>query len=1014
MRWIAFSLRRPTAVGMFVLAILFTGLASVSRLPLELTPDVSYPKLSVVTYWYDTSPEIVEAFVTAPIEAVASTVSNVRSVDSISEEGKSTVNIEFNRGTEMDFAALELSEKLSVVRESLPYGVMPPRIQKYVPKQFQTGMFLSYHVTGDFSPGELRRYTQEYIRPALLAVNGVAEVQVLGGKDVQLKIQIDPFKLRAFGLGLGDIRSALGNVNIRMAAGRLFRANRKYDLIVTDPPISPGGLEKIILARRGHSLVRMGDVCSISLGYGQPRSYIRINGRPAVVLNIRREAGTNVIKVADRVFERLAQLKKNFPSSLHLIKERDQSEKIRTELSNLASRSGFCILVIFLVLLLFLRNLISPAVILLTIFFSVLLTFNLFYFAGISLNLLTLAGLALGFGMLVDNSIVVYDNILRHHEQGAEPFAAALSGTREVILPIVAATLTTVAAFIPFLYLTGELRIYYLPFAMAVGSSLLSSLLVAFTFTPSFTLQLLKRRPRHFRPAATVASAKKKEQRIYARILAFSIRHKFLTLLLTLAVFSTSYYLFDRYVTKGRIWEWGGETYLVVSIRMPSGAELERTDQVARMIEKRVLHLPFVDRVYTTVTSDFGRIEITFPRKVQNSVYPYLLKEQLISQAAQIGGPNVGVYGFGEGFFRGGGIAPNFYLEVLGYNYNEVKRIAEDVGKKLQRNPRVRDVNTNSSFWYREKLHELVLRIDRKKLRQFDLTAVQILSVLRSYLRETLAWQRIRMGKREIEYQIKMKGYRQFDLDHLQALLIDIPGHQKVRLSQVATLEEREVLSRIVRKDQQYQRWISFEFRGPYPMGDRFTRSIVENTQLPPGYKLQLPRYAFLREQEKRQIYWVMAFSILLVYMVTAALFESLLYPFVVMLTVPMALIGVFLIFYLTGTNFDRSAYIGVILLAGIVVNNAIILVHHFNLLRQKGLVLLDAVIQGAQDRLRPILMTSATTILGLLPLLLFAGAKEGIWYALALSTIGGLLSSTVLVLLVTPVLYVLFSRRKV
>lgn len=260
------------------------------------------------------------------------------------------------------------------------------------------------------------------------------------------------------------------------------------------------------------------------------------------------------------------------------------------------------------------------------------------------------------------------------------------------------------------------------------------------------------------------------------------------------------------------------------------------------------------------------------------------------------------------------------------------------MGKKLTRNPRVRDVNTSSSLWgAREDLFETVLRVDRQKLQRFHLTTTEVLNALQSYLRESLSWQRIKLAGKEIDYRIKMRGHREFDMEALGQLLLKTPQNETVRLREVAHIGERKVLSRIVREDQQYQRWVAFEYRGPWKFGDRLMESVVKNTQLPHGYKLQRGTFFFLQEEEKQQIYWVIAFALLLVYMVIAGLFESLLQPFVVILTVPLALIGVFWIFYLTDTNFDRSAYIGVVLLAGIVVKNSLILVDHINSLRRKG-----------------------------------------------------------------------------
>jgi HAE1 family hydrophobic/amphiphilic exporter-1 len=998
---------------MMMLAILITGVASLSRLPLDITPEVDFPKLSVVTSWPFTSPETVEAFVTSPIEAVASTLRNVRSVSSLTEEGLSTVTVEFRRGTDMDFAAFELNERLSSLQETFPYGVAPPKIQKYVPKEFRRGRFLSYHLTGNFSLAELRRYALERIRPALLSIDGVVEVEVLGGKEEQLLIELDPDRLRSFGVKPAQIAPVLQDANIHLGAGWLNRYGKRFDILIKDPPLSPEQIERVILRVENGSVLRLGDVARVRLTYSRPRSLIRIDGQPAVVVNIEKGAGKNAIRVADRVFARIAELEKDFPDGLRLIKERDQSERIRQELADLSRRALFCVAVIFATLLLFLRNPAGPVIILSTIFFSVLLTLNFFYLTGISLNLITLAGLTLGFGMLVDTSIVVYDNILRKAEQGVPLSAAARMGTGEVFLPVLASTLTTVAAFIPFLYMTGELRLYYLPFAMAVGLSLLSSLLVAFTFTPVFTRFAIAR----WHVARSSVREHSRVWRVvlkfYPGMLRFCLRHRLLTVLVTLLVFAGSFYLFYRYVERGRIWVWRDQTFLRVYLRMPEGAELERADEVVRSIEKEVVGDPYVDRVFSRITADGAFIDITFPDSVVYSAYPYILKERLVARAAFTGGIDISVVGYGLPYARGGAVAPSFHLEVLGYNYERVKTIAERVGEKLKHHPRVREVNTAGMPWAILGRRELVLRLDRAMLPQFGLTVADVLAQIRHYLRETLAWQRVRIGVREIEYRVKMKNFRAFDLRQLQDLILEGSDGQKVRLRHIAKLEESRAPSQIERKDQQYRRWISFEFRGPYRMGARFVESVVKSTVLPPGYKLQRPRYFFMTEEEKRQIYWILAFSLLLVFMVTAALYESLRYPFVVILTVPLALIGVFLIFFFSENSFDRSAYIGVILLAGIVVNNAILLVHNIQLLHGRGLSLNEAAFQGALDRARPILMTSATTIIGLLPLVLFARAREGIWYALALSTIGGLLSSTFLVLLVTPVLYSLVSRKR-
>jgi HAE1 family hydrophobic/amphiphilic exporter-1 len=382
------------------------------------------------------------------------------------------------------------------------------------------------------------------------------------------------------------------------------------------------------------------------------------------------------------------------------------------------------------------------------------------------------------------------------------------------------------------------------------------------------------------------------------------------------------------------------------------------------------------------------------------------MKEQLSVLASRFAGLSIGVCGFGPGFAIGfGGSAPQYRLQVLGYNYNETKKFAEEIGRTLTRHPRVREVNTSSAGWYAEgQSFETILAIDREKLPAYGLTVQSVMAQLGAYLREDFTRQELIMNDEPLIYRIKFADFDKFELQGLFRMTVRGERNQPVHLADIAHIAERPTQSLIARENQQYQRWITFEFRGPWKLGNRYVESIVKNTHLPPGYKLEQPEWRWGSVEDEKELWKVIGLSLLLIFMVTAALFESLKQPFIIMMAVPMALIGVFLIFWLTEQPFDRSAYIGVVLLGGIVVNNAIIMVDHINQLRRSGMERREAIITGATDRLRPILMTSLTTIVGLLPMVV-AADKTGLWYALALATIGGMASSTLLVLLVVPAL---------
>jgi HAE1 family hydrophobic/amphiphilic exporter-1 len=395
---------------------------------------------------------------------------------------------------------------------------------------------------------------------------------------------------------------------------------------------------------------------------------------------------------------------------------------------------------------------------------------------------------------------------------------------------------------------------------------------------------------------------------------------------------------------------------------------------------------------------------------------PVAIKEQMVAYSNQLGGAEVRVYGYGPSFYGGGAGPPNYAIKVLGFNYETVRTIAEELGRRLQRFSRIRDVDVNSAGgWYtRDKASEFVLDLNRAQLGLYGLSARDVVYQVAAGVAGQVRPGNIRIGGEEVRFDVKLEGNEETDVLALNELLIQTSSGQAVRLADIATVRERDVLTRIVREDQQYQRFVSYEFRGPTKLGDRVRDAVIANTDLPEGYEIEGEQDWSWSSEEEQQIYTVLAIALVLIFMVTAALFESLRQPLTVLLAVPMALVGVFLMFFYTKASFTREAYIGVIMMGGIVVNNAILLVDHINYVRRvEGVPFKDAIVKGTVERVRPILMTSTTTIFGLLPLVLFSEyADENIWNALGYALIGGLASSTIFVLTVTPALYLLFERR--
>jgi HAE1 family hydrophobic/amphiphilic exporter-1 len=1023
---IRLSIRRPVAVAMAYLAIALLGVMAWRNLPLELLPDTQLPRLTVQASWPGASPEATEAFLTAPLEGALQQVRGIRKISSESSEqygaGLTKIEAEFARGTDMDFARLELSERLAALEDELPPTAFRPQVLDYVPEAFreQDRPFLAYTVTGPFTLETLRRYVDERLVPGLAQIDGVATVVPDGGRRRLLEVELQDARVAALGLSPARVQQAIAGLEIVREAGRIVRGGTLYSLALREGAASAAEVRRLpLLSDRGR-LVRLADVATVRDTYEEPLAYYRIDGQPAVSFTVYREIGTNAVAVADRVKAHLASLEGSHPPGVRLILDNDESEAIRAQLSDLRTRALAAAAIVFAVLLLFLRSWRSSVLAFASMGASVLITLNLVYFAGLSLNVLTLMGLAMGFGMIIDNSIVVLDNIYRHRARGRPAGEAAERGAREMVVPVLAATLTTLVVLVPFVYLQGELRLYYVPLAIVVALTNAASLFVSFSLIPALAWRTLKRPLAAGREESHAGERRPPVyERLYAGLTGWTLRHPWVTVALAVAAFGGSYRLFDRYVTRGVVWgRWGGDdTFISIQISLPRGEELARTDELARYFETRLAKMPEVERFVSRVQPQYASLRVTFPDSLERTWVPVAIKGQMEAFSHEFGGAEVRVYGYGPSFYGGGASSPNYAIQVLGYNYETVRAIAEDLKARLLRFSRIENVDANSSGrWYSsDKATEIVLQVDRARLAMHGITARDLVQRVRAAVAGSEGRGSVlRLGGEEVHFAVKLDGYARLDVDALRELLLPGPHGEGVRLGDVATLGEREVQPRILRENQQYERSVAYEFRGPAKLGDRVRDAVVAATRLPPGYSLDVGDGWSWSDEERDQIYGVLAVSLLLVFMVTAALFESLRQPLVVLLSVPMALIGVFLVFFYSGASFTREAYIGVIMMGGVVVNNAILLIDHINAVRREGGGSLpEAILRGTLERVRPILMTTATTVLGLLPLVLFSeSADANIWNALGYALIGGLSSSTLLILTVTPALYLLFERR--
>lgn len=1043
-------LRRPVSLIILSLIVLILGLLSVFNMPLELSPSADFPRVSITTYYPDSTPEMVEAYISAPIESRMQEIADIRNIKSISENNYSRVTLQFDRNTDMNFNLFRINEILSDYKNWLPDRIMRPSVSQYVPDEFKQESLISYRLLTELPEQRLFALVEEKIKRPLHNVAGVASVDVFGLKTPQIEILLDLAKLNKYGLSVQDVRQRLKRSKFH--PGTLKQKYYRFPIAIVAGISSLGELKKIPF-NIGSRVIFLDELAEIKEGYRELLYKKRINGKHTLLISLQKKSGENAVGVADRVYQTVSKIRCSLPKGNELLLVSDSTEKLRQSLSDLALRSVIAFITIIVLLMIILRSLRNTFIIVFSIMLSVLAVFISIHFLDYSVNLLTLAALALGFGFMVDNAIIVFNNI----DRSLSP-AQTISKTMDVIFPIMASTLTTLAALAPFLFLSDELKIYYIPFAVVVGAALISSVLFSFLFVPSSYVHLsIKKVIPGGNNYISLFS------RMYETVLSFLFRFKKTVFIIFIwciglplwfipdslpeedrnnfwaemgitaynSTLGSSFYsavreytdpalggatyLFFNFVQRGKPWRWGMGDYLSVYVRLPQGSDFILSEQIIREFEQIAVTGEGVDKVETTISPGAANMRIDFKEAFLHSINPYLLKDRLIQRAANVGGAFITVSGFGDGFAAGfSGSVSSFRLSLKGYNYLELKNLAIKLQKELEKNRRVRDVDINTPFYYRlSDLYELNMNLDRKTLALSGLRPSDVLSTLGLYLSETLSAEKIKIGLEEKYLQVKSSGFEDLQLDELSSKWYQSHNLPPYRLGQFAEIKKQKILPEIRRENQEYIRMLSFDFLGPFEFGKQFLDETLDSFEVPVGYKI-LQRYWALDEGEEQNLLFVILLGLLFIYMVTASLYESFLDPFLIFLTIPAGLIGIFLSFYLTDTIFDRSAYIGVLFISGIVVNNSIILISKFKTFQKSGLILSESVLKGCANHMRPLFLTSATTVLGFLPMLIFSNQQSGdLWYTLALTAISGILSSFIFIMFILPLLFYALENKK-
>jgi len=1024
MRALAIPLSRPIATTATYIGLLCLSLVAARDLPLGLAPDVDLPSLTVSLVWPSASPLEMEALVTARVEAEVHELAGVEEVRSTSGSARSTIDVSFERGTDMDLTEVFLRERLAALREELPRDLRPPEITRTVPRGMEGGDFLVLQASGPYTAEALRELIEDLLLPGLLSIDGVAGAEAYGGSAEEIRIDVDRDALARGLVTTAALDRTLGAIGQDETIGRITGEGATMAAVLERPAATPEVLRRSIVSGGSLRPVRLADVATVTSGLAEPTRRSRIDGQPSVQIVVAREPGSNVVRVARGVLARVDEMKPRLPRGVEIDTVYDQSERVRTELRVLVERSLLGIVAIFGVMVLFHRRWRSPLVVLVSALFAGLGTFLLFRVFRIGVNLVTLSGLALALGMAVDNAIVILDNVRRRWPRGntapSRRILRTLAATREVLAPLVASTLATAVVLVPFLYLSGDLREYYLPFAFALIASLTASIATAVTLTPllarwAFGERRLLAAPRgafarRLSRAACVSRA------ATSAFLDRMVGRPLVPILVAALLFAGSVYVFATQISRGSVFPSDPDTSLRVFVEFPPGGEITQVDELLQRFERIALGHEFyerkyIDQVVTHVRELSGAVIVRFHPGVARTSVPEILRDDMTLAAASVSGVSISVTGRGPGYSSGStNVSPSYQLTLRGPSYPTLVRLAEDLGARLAKSPRVANVDLNLSGSFLPGATELVARPNRERMNDLGISMAELVGVLQPAIASELAAREVEGPEGTIDARVRTAGADALSPVGLEASLFRPAGRPPVAFGHIVDIEERPVQSAITRADQQYEKRIGYEYKGPRKAGDRFLESLVEHLALPAGYSLDETFGSYLSKEDQRGIYLALALAFVLVYLVSAALFESLLLPFVAILSVPLGLVGIAAVFWAMDEPFDRTAYIGLILLVGIAINNGLILVHRMGELYGRTRDAARAAKSAVRERARPIVMTTATSVAGALPLVwnVDPNAVAG-WRALALASIGGLVTSTLFALTVTPALFVLF-----
>ncbi len=1018
------AIHRPVTMFMLSAIVILLGGLSVTRLPVDLMPDVTYPSLTVRVGYGGVGPVEIEELIVRPLEQSLAAVPGLEQVNSTASEGSGTVRLNFVWGTDLNEAADEVRTRVDRIRGRLPEDADPPTIFKF---DANSQPIVGIGVEGDFDRVTLREMAEVDLVPRLERVEGVASVTVDGGLRRQIRVELSREKITALDLPVDRIIQTIRTENQNVPLGEVNEGDTTFLLRSSSQFDSIDAIKNLIVFTRGGVPIYLRDVADVRDTTEDFRSFTRINGKAGVRMRVTKQSGKNTVAIAEDVKAEVERINRDV-QGLRLTVLDDQSRFIEQSIASVQEAALFGAILVVIVIFSFLRNLRSTFIICTSIPISIIGTFALLYFAGYTLNTMTFGGLALGVGMIVDASIVVLENTFRHMEMGKPRMQAAIDGAEEVWSAILASTLTHVAVFVPLLFLSGVSSIIFTQLAVVVIFSLSMSLFVAVTIVPVLCSRLLVLpTPENERTGITGTLFTASERALaaldngYRRVLHTGLSHRPTIMFGATALTAAAIMILPT--IPAELMPATDEGEVSVSARMAVGSRIERSQSIALQLEQMVNeHVPEAVTVVTSAGGGGGfgggSGSVSLTLKLTPKEQRTRSSEQIATDLRRVlvGIPGVTITTRASGGNQSlnrvlGNLNSDSRLsvEVRGFELRDSQRLQQDVLALLQTTPGI----ANPQIAQQEGRPELAIRVDRPKAALLGLSVSNVANAIRTNMAGTQAAVYRERGK-EFPIIVRLREEDRAQTESVSDVLISTPSGQVLPAKNLLTIDTQRGPTQIDRKNQERLARVNAELDADVPLGQavRAVQARLTELDIPADFTVGFGAEVEAQGQAFSQLQVLLLLAVLLVYAVMASQYESLRDPFIVMFAVPVSVIGVVAALKLTSTAFSLQAYIGVIMLAGIVVSNAILLVDYTNILRRRdGKPLREAVEEAGRTRLRPILMTTLTTILGLLPMALGIGEGAELQAPLARVVIGGLTASTLVTLVLVPTVYTLFEE---